>query len=81
MTVYAVIDSRDEPGQLVFGDVLDRQAAERQLRDIVGDEPGWKPCTFRKQKLFCLTLIKQEDEPHTIVERPLDRSQCDQPCC
>ncbi len=47
MIVYAVIDSRDEPVQHAFGDVLDlhldRQAAERELRDIVGDEPDWLP--------------------------------------
>jgi len=44
---YAIVDSRDEPGQHPFGDVLDvyldREAAEKELRDIVGDEPAWKP--------------------------------------
>ncbi len=42
-----MIDSRDEPGQHPFGDVLDlhldRRVAERELRDIVGDEPEWAP--------------------------------------
>ena len=45
---YAVVDSRDELGH-PFGDVLDlhldRRAAERELRDIVGGEPsGQPPC-------------------------------------
>ena len=44
MIAYAVVDSRDELGH-PFGDVLDlhldRRAAERELRDIVGGEPSW----------------------------------------
>jgi hypothetical protein len=47
MIVYALIDSRDEPGEHPLGDTvdiyLDRQAAERGLRGIVRDEPEWKP--------------------------------------
>ena len=45
--VYALIDSRDEPGEHPFGDAvevyLDRQAAEQGLRGVIRDEPGWKP--------------------------------------
>jgi hypothetical protein len=45
--VYALIDSRDEPGEHPFGDAvdvyLDRQAAEQGLRRIIRDEPEWKP--------------------------------------
>jgi hypothetical protein len=45
--VYALIDSRDEPGEHPFGDTVDvyvhRQAAEQALRGIIRDEPGWKP--------------------------------------
>jgi hypothetical protein len=44
---YALIDSRDGPGEHPFGDVLDlyldRHAAEQGLRGIVRDEPEWKP--------------------------------------
>lgn len=46
MIVYALIDSRDEPGEHPFGDVLDlyldRHAAEQGLRGIIRDEPGWE---------------------------------------
>jgi hypothetical protein len=45
--VYALIDSRDEPGEHPFGDAvnvyLDRQAAEEGLRGIIRDEPDWEP--------------------------------------
>jgi hypothetical protein len=45
--VYALIDSRDEPGGHPFGDAvnvyLDRQEAEEGLRGIIRDEPGWEP--------------------------------------
>jgi hypothetical protein len=47
MIVYALIDSHDEPGEHPFGDTvdvdLDRNAAERGLRGIIRDEPGWEP--------------------------------------
>jgi hypothetical protein len=47
MIVYALIDSRDGPGEHPLGDAvdvyLDRQAAQQGLRGIIHDEPGWEP--------------------------------------
>jgi hypothetical protein len=47
MIVFALIDSRDEPGQHPFGDAvdiyLDRQVAERGLFGVIRDEPEWEP--------------------------------------
>jgi hypothetical protein len=47
MIVYALIDSRDEPGEHPFGDAvnvyLDRQAAREGLRGSIRDEPEWDP--------------------------------------
>jgi hypothetical protein len=47
VVVYGVIDSRDEPGEHPFGDVLgvhlDQHEAEQELRAIIGDEPEWEP--------------------------------------
>jgi hypothetical protein len=46
MIVYALIDSRDEPGEHPIGDVvevyLDRQAAEQGLCGVIRDEPSWE---------------------------------------
>jgi hypothetical protein len=45
--VYALIDSRDEPGAHPLGDVvdvyLDPRAAEQGLSGIIRDEPVWEP--------------------------------------
>jgi len=47
MIVYALIDSRDEPGEHPFGDAvdvyLDRQSAEQGLCGVLRDEPEWEP--------------------------------------
>jgi hypothetical protein len=44
--VYAIIDSRDGPGEHPFGDVLDvylnRETAEQGLHGIIHDEPEWE---------------------------------------
>jgi hypothetical protein len=45
--VYVLIDSRDQTGAHPFGDAvevyLDQEAAERGLRGVIQDEPGWEP--------------------------------------
>jgi hypothetical protein len=47
MIVYAIVDARDRLGEHPFGDVLDlyldRRAAERGIRGMIRDEPGWEP--------------------------------------
>jgi len=44
--VYAVVDSRDEPGSCAFGDAIDvyidRRRAITELEGILSDEPTWR---------------------------------------